>query len=900
MTGRALTSSVLLVRIGLGMLLLGGLFLAVSATNDLRGQADAPAKKQRVEEEEEDVKKPPKRKVIRIEDEEVKPKAQAAPSAVPVVADLGQAAEQARHFGIKALFRDLAVPHDMVVFNRQVGIGTGRREDYSYVEPLKAYLAEGTFTYRGPALTLHLLDQDWKPSQTYTPGMQSIKFVRPYERLAIEAVEAFLNEPFDKLTPENPKHLSRYDMLLAGEQVLTAVLRFHESARERGLRVGEEWDRVEAEVRKHLLDKVMLGQLEWLAEFGDWDKTLALTRRLAETYTKEEDRQAIGGPLANLFNKILRDPTGTDERKREARKRLHELEEQFPNNKVFNRLNEEQQKQAQHLLDQARELGKEREDKAKRERALAMVIQAEEIWPQLPGLRTYHLLLSNDYPILKVGVRGVLPRRLSPALACTDSELRAVELLFESLVKLIPDDSGIFRYQPCLAQGRPRVVPLGRQFQLPRNALWSNEQPLNAGDIRQTVRLLKDEQGKGTGRSSAWGALLDRVEVSGDPFQVTLRLNQGYVDPLSMMTFKILPTGMRTDTEKFAENPVTSGPYRLEGSRSDEERRPYLGFGANPYYESRPGKRGLPVIQEVRFYVYSDALKEFRTGKLDLALDLTAKEATDLRQQMADKVHVLVPPTKPNRRIYFLAINQHKVQDANARKALAHAINREALLDQHFRGPLGREVHQALNGPFPAKSWACNPALVNRANKASLDLFDPALARTLSKQPAAQKLLAAGPLSLKYPEGDPALEEAMTALRDGVKETLGVEVELVKRDPYKLHEDVELTQSYDLAYYHYDFPDEAYWLRPLLGHGNFLNFQDDSVQPLLEVAMGHRNFAEVQKYMQTLHEVLYREMPLIPLWQLDPLLAHSSAVRPVGLDPLLVFPDIEEWRLHRQ
>ncbi len=38
-------------------------------------------------------------------------------------------------------------------------------------------------------------------------------------------------------------------------------------------------------------------------------------------------------------------------------------------------------------------------------------------------------------------------------------------------------------------------------------------------------------------------------------------------------------------------------------------------------------------------------------------------------------------------------------------------------------------------------------------------------------------------------------------------------------------------------------------------------------------------------------------MPLIPLWQLHRHLAVHPQVAAVGLDPLLVFPNIEEWRL---
>jgi ABC-type oligopeptide transport system substrate-binding subunit len=238
------------------------------------------------------------------------------------------------------------------------------------------------------------------------------------------------------------------------------------------------------------------------------------------------------------------------------------------------------------------------------------------------------------------------------------------------------------------------------------------------------------------------------------------------------------------------------------------------------------------------------------------------------------------------------------------RKALAHAINREKLLDDHFRGSDKRQkIHKALNGPFPAGSWACNPNLTNRREKGSLDLFDADLARTLFPKQGG----TIGPLKLKYPQGDPGLEKAMKDLCDQVKGTMGLVLEPTPCDPYQLREDVELTQSYDVAYYHYDFPDETYWLSPLLGpppregaDSNMFKFTDIKIQPALKEAMGYRDFAKVRKLQWALHDSLFREMPFVPLWQLDSLLAYGSAVDPSGLDSVLVFTNIEQWRLRRK
>jgi ABC-type transport system substrate-binding protein len=536
-------------------------------------------------------------------------------------------------------------------------------------------------------------------------------------------------------------------------------------------------------------------------------------------------------------------------------------------------------------------------------------VRARETWPDLPGLDALELELRREHPTLRVGVRGSLPRYFSPAWACTDNELRAVDLLIESLVKLVPDEEGGFRYRPGLAESAPKVVQLGRQIELPRNARWSDGRPVISTDIDVSMRRLKN--GVGVGRSRVWGKLLKDVKGDRDPFQVTLRLEQGFLDPLALMTFPILPRDKDVTEEEFAKNPITSGPYRLDGPdavhpnpRSDEAKRECLFFVTNPSYGQRATKPGAPHIENIRFYTYTNALEELRgAGKLDLVLDLTTKDAQELLENQRKNglpVEVLMPsPSVPNRRIYFLAINNHKLSDAKLRHVLAFAINREELLNNHFRVDLNVPVHRVINGPFPAGSWACNPDLSNRPNKKGLDLFDPDAAKNLIVTVAKPDRL-----KLKYPQGDPSLDAAMKDLCAQVKNLTEVVLDPVPCDPYQLRDDVEKTQNYDLAYYHYDFPDDSYWLAPLLGpspraegNGNIFRFTNTEITQLLAGTEGFRNFAVVQKYQWMIHKLLDKEIPFIPLWQLDPLLAYRREVHPVGLDPCKVFSNIEEWRV---
>jgi len=105
--------------------------------------------------------------------------------------------------------------------------------------------------------------------------------------------------------------------------------------------------------------------------------------------------------------------------------------------------------------------------------------------------------------------------------------------------------------------------------------------------------------------------------------------------------------------------------------------------------------------------------------------------------------------------------------------------------------------------------------------------------------------------------------------------------------PRKLWEAV-YEHDYDLAYFHWDFGSEFYWLWPLFADGdkaldkkgsNFLGYEDAELDTMLRVRMSHHDFAAVQKVSRNVHAHLLDHMPLIPLWQLD---AHA-ALHP-GLD----------------
>jgi ABC-type oligopeptide transport system substrate-binding subunit len=867
----------------------GGLaaFLLILSGISLLSSPAQPPNKGRPPEEEETGR--PKNKKLKNLDPDQTESPQRRP-VEPPAGDLSEASRNARNDVVRKLLQSLAVPYDVLV------IPSTFREQR--IKPIPVFLVDGAALPSGVQITP--LDPKEKPAT-------SLHKYKPYEQLAMDAVQQFLARNLEKLPEADPNHLSRREQLDAAELVLTAVGRYHASARRLKEREGDGWSRVEVGLAKELFG-VQMEQMKELGREQNWDSALTLGRRLWDTYLVEEDQARIAEPLAALLEQAGKDPGTNREKMREARQRLVELVGRYPNNKTFVAIQEKLEKQAQELF----RLFRQARDRKEYASAQDLLQQAEETWPRLKALRDHRVEVSGTDPVLRVGVRH-LPKFLSPRWATTDSELRAVELLFESLVKVSPDGQGVLRYQPGLSHGRPALLARGRQFQLPRNAFWSNDKPLTPGDVRYSVRQLK--QGLATGRAPAWGQLLDEVRAEDDPFRVNVLLNQGYLEPLSLMTFKILPhpsvldRGLSADKEEFALDPVGSGPFKFAGERRNDRARPYIAFTANLNYASRTGKQGQPRIREVQFYAYDkdkpNPIEDLKNLDLHLLLDLNAGEATALEQQAAGLSVKLEPPQASNRRVYFLAVNHRNLalQNPDLRLALARGINREAILNlPEIRGLIGRKIHKALNSLFPADSWALSPALKGK-DRDSLDPHDFDVARTLAQQALTKLNLKKIELTVKYPQGDAATKLAVDAICQQMKGIPGLELTPKGCDPYQLRKDVEEEpHDYELAYYHYDFPDDTFSLLPLLGQhglagsGNYLGYDGKLTVPLQKL-QNLREFVKVRGDTQEIHHIMVtQEMPVIPLWQLDPLMAIRKNLEKVPFDPWLVFTDIDQWQ----
>ncbi|HVK12992.1 MAG TPA: ABC transporter substrate-binding protein [Gemmataceae bacterium] len=812
------------------------------------------------------------------------------------------------------LFKRLLIPYDRLESTFAGGGSNWSIELWPYRE-----LPETEFE-------VQILDSTLLQSSPKKFGTGSgFKFI-PYELRVLDEVDKYLAK----------EAADRSEQLETAARAVAAGLRFHVEKVAGGKRLGKEWEPVAKDLRARLV-KLHRERFTHLVEAKRYNDADLAGLRLMARYPNDTE---VKNDVYWLQLKRLHLQVGATEKDPPDPDKLKLREfllayEQIPGRKddvLTGQVRRKLTVWATRLVAEAKDLNARKLTAP----ALQALRRAEALDPEVPGAGDVRAGLRGT--VLYVGVKR-LPERMSPATAETDSEKWAVELMFEGLLQAVPEvglnGADVIGYRPMLAESLPGVMPLGRRFTLPRNVRWSRESPetaavMDARDVKGTLALLRRPAVKDLWCSVGLDVLqeLDQLE---NPFRFRLAYDQGVLEPLGRATFKVLPAvylsskAKEADDAEFAARPFGTGPFRYEGREKEFDRECAV-FRANPFYEQRAGRFGLPWIREVRFYVpdASKLVPDTVGGQLHLYPDAPSDAVTRFRKDENLARLTTVATAKTNRRIHLLAVNHRRteLQSDKVRQGLSAAINREAILKEVYRVAGLEKAHHALTGPFPLKSWATP----KDAKEAALfrpgagGLFDEAL----QGRPIKLRLL--------YPSDDPLATLAATKIREQVQESSAdkagkptVEIALDGKPPETFREKLRLEFDFDLALTTFDYGDDLFSLAPLLdpesagrGGRNIFGYlaagtnpaeSDRRLRRLIDEAGQSRDFSKaVTERTWDIHALFNQRVPFIPLWQLDRfMVAHrdlelhftdpETGATPERLDPAVVFTGVEMWRL---
>ncbi len=472
------------------------------------------------------------------------------------------------------------------------------------------------------------------------------------------------------------------------------------------------------------------------------------------------------------------------------------------------------------------------------------------------------------------------PSSLDPILSGSVYEGLPVNQLFDGLVELDPS----LHVVPGLADTWT-IAPDGLtyRFHLREGVRFHNGDELTADDVVFTFERLLSPANVNRSLAGSYAMTVAGAEefssgrtdvltgvraVDSRTVEIELRHPSIYfLEVLSLDGLRIVPKSVIQEMgeEAFGRNPVGTGPFRM-GSWHDD--RLELEAFAD-YFMGRPFLDGirivfLPSSQDVDY-----AIGAFKRGELDMVEPgsghvpgLSTCQGTSIRNYQELSLSFL-----------GLGTGNRPLDRLEVRQAIAHAVNREALI-------------------------GASPGLRRR----SIGLIPPGM-NTFSPDPKALPydpdrsrglLLAAGygpenpvpSITLLNTGRSAAALGTLESIRNDLAE-VGIPLDVRQVSWSELGDAItEGKAPLFLLAWIADLPDPDIYLRGLFesgGSSNYFSFEDKEVGRLLEEGVRERNPIRRTQIYRTLERRILSQAPVVPLYHTTGMISYRNEVR--GLEP---------------
>jgi len=361
-----------------------------------------------------------------------------------------------------------------------------------------------------------------------------------------------------------------------------------------------------------------------------------------------------------------------------------------------------------------------------------------------------------------------------------------------------------------------------------------------------------------------------------DDSTISVKLAQPEADwslRLGYSAFYPLPSGALKDPKAFGENPVGNGPYKMAKTGAWVHDQSISLVKNDAYDGPRKAKNG-----GVTFKFYTDpgpAYTDLQADNLDVS-DVLPSNAlktytSDFQGRNAAKPVALngtlnIPPYNPN-----FQGEAGKLR----RQALSYAINRAEICKVVFSGTR-----------TPATEYTA-PVLDGYSDKipgSEVLKFDPAKAKDLWAQAEKIKPYDGSKPLLIASNTDGGNKEWIDAVANGFKNNLGIQSEI---QPFaKFAEVLNLRKSQSIpgltrAGWQGDYPSLYNFLGPVWKTGassNYEKFSYPEFDKLLQDGLAAKSTDEANAKFNKAQEVLFKELPGLPLWYINRPIVWSNNV----------------------
>lgn len=228
-------------------------------------------------------------------------------------------------------------------------------------------------------------------------------------------------------------------------------------------------------------------------------------------------------------------------------------------------------------------------------------------------------------------------------------------------------------------------------FNLREGLKFHNGKELTAKDVKFSIERARDLEGL----PGFLMANVDNVEVVSET-EVKIHLKEASIPFLSKLAYTvgaILPSESYPKDEFQPENLIASGPYKLENWKKGKE----VLLKKNKNYWGKE-----PWAEEVKVKIYnksSNLKKALEDGKINIAYrTFKPSEKQSLRENENIKTKDF---TSPSIRYIVLNMKEEPFNNANVRKALAYAVDRNELNKKVYSGE-----RAPLYSMVPNKMWS--------------------------------------------------------------------------------------------------------------------------------------------------------------------------------------------------
>ncbi|MBX3142752.1 MAG: hypothetical protein KF813_03265 [Trueperaceae bacterium] len=271
-------------------------------------------------------------------------------------------------------------------------------------------------------------------------------------------------------------------------------------------------------------------------------------------------------------------------------------------------------------------------------------------------------------------VRPTDPVALDPHLETTAPGSWVYTQILEPLITVNQN----MEIEARLATSWEFLDPTRLRFTLRQGVTFHDGTPFNADAVKYTW-----DRARNPAQPGRWAALagpVTSIEIV-DEYTVDVVAAQPYGPLLLTMTMPytaiVSPTAVEALGDQFSRAPVGTGPFKFVEWRTNDR----IVLEANDDYW-----RGRPALDQVVFRTVPEEgarMLSLRAGEADMVLLPTPSELAALSEDPRFQVN-----GAPGVGVFYLAFNldREAVQDVRVRHAVAHAIDRELIVEAIIEG----------------------------------------------------------------------------------------------------------------------------------------------------------------------------------------------------------------------